>query len=72
MYFPGLEPIQEEPIKAQTMQVAAHEKTKRTLITSNAISFPNDLPVEEYILDLSEEEKIDPSTGTPLLDFMRF
>ena len=65
-YLPGLEPTEEET-EEETILVPAHEKRKAKSTLINTISFPDDLPKETKILDLTEEEKIDSKTGKTLV-----
>jgi len=68
-YFPGFEDLiqPEIPPPEEKIHVPAHEKRKAKNTPINTISYPEDLPVEEVILDLSAEKKIDPITGVPLI-----
>lgn len=67
LYFPGLDieatPVQQE----EKVPVPAHEKRKAKSTPINTLSFPDDLPTEEVIIDLPEGEKIDLVTGQPLI-----
>lgn len=65
--LPGLEGTFHEEPAEERMPVSAHEKRKAKSSPLNSISFPEDLPVEEVILDLPEEEKVDPITGKNLV-----
>lgn len=61
--LPGFEfPPKEEKKK----QVAAHQRTVNRNNTST-LTFPEDLPVERTVIDLKEEDKINPETGKPLV-----
>ena len=66
-YLPELEPSEEEKAKEETILVPAHEKRKAKSTLINTISFPDDLPKETKILDLTAEEKIDSKTGKTLV-----
>ncbi|MBM3192259.1 MAG: IS66 family transposase [Chlamydiae bacterium] len=67
LYFPGLElPPSIEPVE-KTIDVPAHKKKQGNSASSNGITFPEDLPIEEVILDLPEDQRIDPVTGNPLV-----
>ncbi|MCX6988249.1 MAG: hypothetical protein NTZ52_01910 [Chlamydiae bacterium] len=45
----------------------AHEKRKAKSTPINTITFPDDLPVETQIIDLPENQKVDPVTGLALV-----
>jgi len=67
-YFPGFEDmVPPLPPKEDKKQVPAHERRKPKSSDKNAISYPDDLPVETTILDLSQDQKVDPATGQPLV-----
>jgi transposase len=57
----------EEPEKPEEISVPAHKrKVSKGKSESSAISWPDDLPVEEEVIDVPEEERIDPVTGEEL------
>jgi transposase len=67
IFLPGFEPAifgqedkKETPVKPHTRKVSI-KSGKDTL------SYPDDLPIEETILDIPEKEKICPHTGKPLV-----
>ncbi len=67
LYLPGLGPDMKIPDPAETkIAIPAHEKRKAKSTPINTISFPEDLPVEQIIIDLPEDKKID-SLGAPLV-----
>lgn len=65
--LPGLEDIFYEEPKEEKIIIPPHEKRKAKSSPLNSISFPEDLPIEEFIIDLLEEEKVDPITGQNLV-----
>ena len=68
LYLPGLEPSETIPPKKQT--IPAHERRSngtRQLTGNDAITLPDDIPVETTTIDLTEEEKVCPETGKPLV-----
>jgi transposase len=54
-----------EPENKQT--ISEHERQKRKPTGADAIKFPADLPVEQTVIDLSEQAKVCPETGKPLV-----
>lgn len=64
--LPGLEPVEPEQ-EEKKISVPAHEKRKAKSTPINTISFPDDLPVETQIIDLPEDQKVDPVTGLTLV-----
>jgi transposase len=67
-YFDGFEPEKcEKP--PEKRKVSAHDRKKRKEKNdnSNGLVIPENLPVEETILDLPEEEKVCPETGEKLV-----
>ena len=65
-FLPGLEPIEPED-EEEKIFVATHEKRKAKSTPINTITFPDDLPVETQIIDLPEDQKVDPVTGLALV-----
>jgi len=62
--FPGMEVPDEE---AEQQKVKGHTRRKiRTSTKEDKITFPEDLPKETVVLDLPEEEKVCPHSGSPL------
>jgi hypothetical protein len=51
----------------EIVSVPAHKKRKAKSTPINTISYPDDLPVETTVLDLKDEEKIDLTSGKPLV-----
>lgn len=67
LYLPGFSAESfKEAVPEEKTHVPAHEKRKAKSTLVNTISFPEDLPVEQHIIDLPDEEKYDPS-GNPLI-----
>jgi transposase len=64
LFLPGFEPsgkqIKEKP-------VSSHIRRSITNKGENKLAFPEDLPIEQIVIDLKEEEKICPETGKPLV-----
>lgn len=68
LYFPGFQEMcSQTPPEKKTITVPAHEKRKGKSTAINTISYPEDLPVETIVLDLSDKDKIDPVTGQSLI-----
>lgn len=68
--FPGLEPTpisMEQACEEEVVQIPAHEKKKAKSTPKNTITYPDDLPVDRQVIDLPEEQKIDPKTGESLV-----
>lgn len=66
MYFPGTEDL--EPAKDRKVhKVAGHKRRSRKPTKEDTIDYPEDLPVETEILDLSDKKKICKETGLPLV-----
>ena len=70
-YLPGFKewlekqnlPQEEE----ETEEVEAHTRRKsRSRTGKDAISYPDDLPVEQIVIDVPEDKKVCPDTGNPL------
>jgi len=55
--------LEAEPEKEEI----AYKRKKPSRKGSDTISFPDDLPVEQVVLDLPAEEKLCPETGLPLV-----
>jgi len=66
LYLPGFDMPLELPPEEKII-IPAHEKRKAKSTAINTISFPDDLPIEKHVIDLPEGEKIDPTTGKPLI-----
>lgn len=64
--LPGFE-AEQQKVEEEKITVPTHEKRKAKSTPFNQITYPEDLPVEREVLDLSEEEKIDAETGKPLV-----
>lgn len=65
LIFEGFEV--EKPQEEETETVPAHKRRKPKRNGQDAITLPPDLPVEQTLLDLPEEEKTCPETGTALV-----
>jgi len=61
--FPGMESLEEEEVE---QEVKGHTRRKRESTEEDKLSYPEDLPKETLVLDLTEKEKICPHTGEPL------
>ena len=69
-FLPGLEPQApsvEQSTEEEVVKVPAHEKKKAKSTPKNTISYPDTLPVDRQVIDLPEEQKIDPKTGQSLV-----
>jgi transposase len=68
-YLPGMEPGDSAADEPEKQKVPAHTRKKRNPKNdnSNGILIPEGLPVEQTILDLSEEEKICSVTGESMV-----
>ena len=60
----GLTP---NPATEEKQPIPAHERKKANRNGKDTITFPPDLPVEEHVIDIPEEEKICSETGQPLV-----
>lgn len=67
LLLPGFEKT--ENLAQEKVVVPAHErvKCKREANGQDKITFPADIPVERILIDIPESEKVDPSTGEPLV-----
>lgn len=65
-FLPGLSP-QDSPVEDKKQVVASHTRVVKNKTDPNKLSFPEDLPKEQIIIDLKEEDKICPETGKPLV-----
>ena len=65
--FIGTQGDEEEPKKEDSQVIPEHTRKKPNRNGQDKLSFPDDLPVKTTILDISEEEKICPVTGLPLV-----
>ncbi len=63
--FEGFSVLSEEETN-KTQKVKSHERRSQKRNGKDKITLPKDLPVEEQVLDLSEEEKVCPKTGKAL------
>ena len=67
LYLPGLFPEESQNQAEEEVEVPAHKKRKAKSTPINTITYPDDLPVETQVVDLSEEEKTDAATGLSLV-----
>src|SRR5208283_3137349 len=65
LYFDGFDKLAKLPSEKQ--KIPGHERDKRQSNGKDKITLPADLPKESQILDVSEEEKVCPETGKPLV-----
>lgn len=65
LYLPGLEPTSEPAIVEREVKAHVRREPKRN--GQDAITLPDNLPVERRIIDLPEEKKVCPETGVPLV-----
>lgn len=65
LIFEGFESPTHKEEKKKT--VAAHERKAPNRDGKDKIILPDDLPVQTIVLDIPEEEKVCPETGTPLV-----
>jgi transposase len=64
--FEGM-PSSESTEKAEAQPIKAHERQKSNRQGQDTISLPEDLPVEQVVLDLPEEQKVCQETGIELV-----
>ncbi len=64
--FDGFGNLQKEE-KEEKKTVSSHARRKPKRDGEDKITLPADLPVEEKVLDILEEEKVCPETGEPLV-----
>jgi len=57
----------DEPKKEETQTVPAHKRRKPRRNGQDAITLPDDLPIEKQVLDLPDKEKICAEIGKPLV-----
>lgn len=55
------------PPKEEKQKIPPHERNKQTREGKDKISVPENIPVEQLVIDLPEEEKIDKLTGKALV-----
>lgn len=67
LYLPGFEEILKQSTEEKKQIVPAHERRKAKRTGQDSISFPNDLPIERQVIDISEKDKKCPETGLPLV-----
>ena len=65
LYFPGFEPKNEPAVNER--EVKAHTRRVPKRNGQDAITLPDDLPVERQVIDLPEQQKICPETGASLV-----
>ncbi len=61
--FPGMEMPEEEEVE---QEVKGHTRKQRKSTEEDKLTYPEDLPKETLLLDLTEKEKTCPYTGEPL------
>ena len=68
-WLPGFENYtsQTETKKEEVIVVPQHNKRKPNRNGSESFEYPENLPIERHILDLTEEEKVCPNTGKALV-----
>lgn len=70
LYLPGMKEwfeSQNSPQEEEIEEVEAHTRRKpKKRNGKDAISYPDDLPVEQIVIDVSEDKKLCPETGAPL------
>lgn len=64
--FEGFDKIQKAE-NNESKTIPEHQRRKPKRNGQNKITFPADLPVETTVLDISEEQKVCPETGKPLV-----
>jgi transposase len=62
----GFETVK-DATQEEKQKVPTHERRKPKRNGQNAITIPSDLPVERYVIDISEGEKVCQETGSPLI-----
>lgn len=68
LYLPGFEFLKGNEESAEKVTVPEHERVKKRKSTGlDKISYPDDLTVVRTVLDLPEDQKVDPATGAPLV-----
>lgn len=68
LYLPGFEEFfKNKEAEEKKQLVPAHERRKAKRTGQDAISFPDDLPVERRVIDIPDEEKVCSETGKPLV-----
>jgi transposase len=63
--FEGFDKI--VPVEEKKQKVSGHERQSRKPTGADTIKFPADLPIEQIVIDLQEEDKVCPETGLPLV-----
>jgi len=68
-WLPGFEDYitQTETKKEEVVVVPQHNKRKPNKNGSDSFEYPENLPIERHILDITEEEKVCPNTGKALV-----
>jgi transposase len=66
--FKGFDQLVTIPPSPEEKQIIpSHERKKRKPNGQDKITLPKDLPIERLVLDIPEEEKVDPETGEALI-----
>jgi transposase len=66
LYFAGFDQL-EKVATQEKQKVPAHERSKRKPTGQDKITLPADLPIEQQVIDIPEEEKVCPETGEQLV-----
>jgi transposase len=66
VYLPGMEPTDQEN-KVEEKTIPEHTRKKPTRDGKDKIVLPDNLPIEKQIIDIPEDQKICPETGSPLV-----
>lgn len=64
--LPGMEAMAPSDEKTSTTTIQTHTRKKRRCTGVDAMSWPDNTPVRETILDLPEDQKVCSETGKPL------
>ena len=64
--LPGIEADASSTEETSSTTIQAHTRKKRRCTGVDAMSWPDNMPVRETILDLPEDQKVCPDTGKPL------
>ena len=68
LFFEGFEEYFQQIPEEETQTVASHKRVKNRDKGSDAITLPDDLPIEEIILDIPEDQKVCKVTGKLLVN----
>lgn len=67
LYFPGMGPKDFQPPAPEKKPVKSHERKQPVRNNQHSLQISENYPVEQRIIDIPEEEKIDPETGEQLV-----